>query len=504
MPGALPSPVERPFTILFGSCFAGARDTPGDAGATFARLPPDARPDLTVLCGDQVYLDTPLLHWLTRIHPPEELAAEFLANYLGTWTQAGPLSGFRRIHQLASVAFTSDDHDYWNNAPSIAPHVIDTWTEHGRTAWLEVADAAVPPVRDDDAVPVDPGRAAVGVHRRHADRADGRSAVVHGRVAVRGPADVGPRVCPGPGALVLGQPIFTAEAGLKGYIADWGLPDYRQYRDLVALLASTPHDIVVLTGDVHFGRVASCTLPGGRRIVELIASPLALVDGLVGGNWKPAPGDVPDGPGAGRAPGRGHDRAVPGDAQPRDDRRLHGRRRVRPADRHELADPAVPTGGRHRRPHHRAALRGATHAVHARIHRDGPQRRRGRAESRSAVRRTPPGWRGPGIEQGVVLLGGATLADVRVRFAQSLVRHDLTPSSWSSAALLLGDRLLTVPLDPGDDVSSVPAANAIRALPLERRRRPGALPERRRDRLRGAGRRRARRRGRGRASGSAG
>jgi hypothetical protein len=61
----------------------------------------------------------------------------------------------------------------------------------------------------------------------------------------------------------------------------------------VALLASTPHDIVILTGDVHFGRVASCTLPGGRRIVELIASPLALVDGLVGGNWKPAPGMYP-------------------------------------------------------------------------------------------------------------------------------------------------------------------------------------------------------------------
>ncbi len=71
-----------------------------------------------------------------------------------------------------------------------------------------------------------------------------------------------------------------------------------------------------------------------------------------------------------------------------------------------------------------------------------------------------------GIEQGVVLLGGAALADVRVRFAQSLVRHDLTPSSWSSAALLLDGRLLTVPLETGDDVSSVPAANAIRSLPL--------------------------------------
>ena len=201
MPGALPSPVERPFTILFGSCFAGARDTPGDAGATFARLPPDARPDLTVLCGDQVYLDSPLVHFLTRLHPPEELAAEFLATYLGTWTQAGPLSGFRRIHQLASVAFTSDDHDFWNNAPSLAPHVIDTWTERGRTAWLDVAGRLYRQFETPIAVPVDPGRAAVGVHRRHAERADRRPAVIHGRRAVRRPADVDPRACRDPGVL---------------------------------------------------------------------------------------------------------------------------------------------------------------------------------------------------------------------------------------------------------------------------------------------------------------
>src|SRR3954465_3272686 len=92
----------------------------------------------------------------------------------------------------------------------------------------------------------------------------------------------------------------------------------------------------------------------------------------------------------------------------------------------------------------------------------------GLAEQRPKRGETNAAWlRRAGLEQGVVLLGGATLADVRVRFAQSLVRHDLTPSSWSSAALLLGDRLLTVPLEPGDDISSVPAANGIRELPLE-------------------------------------
>ena len=292
MPGALPSPVERPFTILFGSCFAGARDTPGDAGATFARLPPDAKPDLTVLCGDQVYLDTPLLHFLTRIHPPEELAAEFLATYLGTWTQAGTLSGFRRIHQLASVAFTSDDHDYWNNAPSVAPHVLDTWTEKGRKAWLDVANKLYRQFETTtpfQSIRVGPLSVFIGDTRsaRTGDRMSFMDAVQFDAFRTWIHA------LPGPGVLILGQPIFTGEAGLKGYIADWGLPDYRQYRDLVAVLASTPHDIVVLTGDVHFGRVASCTLPSGRRIVELIASPLALIDGLVGGNWKPAPAMYP-------------------------------------------------------------------------------------------------------------------------------------------------------------------------------------------------------------------
>ena len=121
----------------------------------------------------------------------------------------------------------------------------------------------------------------------------GDRVVVHGAVAVRCARSVGQRPARARAILVLGQPIFTGGAGLKGYIADWGLPDFDQYRDLVRCLASTPHDIVVLTGDVHFGRVASCTAPGGRQIVELIASPFALVDGFARGQWKPAPAMYP-------------------------------------------------------------------------------------------------------------------------------------------------------------------------------------------------------------------
>lgn len=69
---------------------------------------------------------------------------------------------------------------------------------------------------------------------------------------------------------------------------------------------------------------------------------------------------------------------------------------------------------------------------------------------------------------GIVLLGGATLVDVRVRYAQSIVRRDLTPSAWSLAGLLLdGEHLLTVPLDGAADPSTVPASNAIRTVAFD-------------------------------------
>ena len=46
---------------------------------------------------------------------------------------------------------------------------------------------------------------------------------------------------------------------------------------------------MILTGDVHFGRIAICELTPGRDIVEVVASPLALVAPIPPNKWKPAP-----------------------------------------------------------------------------------------------------------------------------------------------------------------------------------------------------------------------
>ena len=72
--------------------------------------------------------------------------------------------------------------------------------------------------------------------------------------------------------------------------------------------------------------------------------------------------------------------------------------------------------------------------------------------------------------QGTILLvGGTGLLDFRLRVAQSHVRHDMLPSHWSHAALLLDDqqaqgdevKLLEVALSPPAGFGDVPANNGV-------------------------------------------
>jgi len=65
-------------------------------------------------------------------------------------------------------------------------------------------------------------------------------------------------------------------------------------------------------------------------------------------------------------------------------------------------------------------------------------------------------------ENGIILLGGSSLASFRIRVAQSVMRRDLFPSYWSHCGILLGKGLFaTVPLGPGRDISAVPPRNGV-------------------------------------------
>lgn len=71
------------------------------------------------------------------------------------------------------------------------------------------------------------------------------------------------------------------------------------------------------------------------------------------------------------------------------------------------------------------------------------------------------------LRRGVVLLGGTSVADFRLRVAQSGLRDDLSPSYWSLCGLLVDTdgTFLTVPLQPAE-VSSVPHDNAVQECKL--------------------------------------
>lgn len=61
LPDRLPVAGEKPFTVLLGSCDFHHEDKAGAVGQTYLHLPPGAEPDIKILCGDQVYLDNPVL-----------------------------------------------------------------------------------------------------------------------------------------------------------------------------------------------------------------------------------------------------------------------------------------------------------------------------------------------------------------------------------------------------------------------------------------------------------
>jgi hypothetical protein len=303
LPASLPVPGERPFTVMLGSCFYSRADAMGSVGNVYFHVPAALQPDVKFLCGDQVYLDAPWQHFLLHTHTEPELRAEFFETYLRGWSQHGDSMGFPELLKHGATYFSSDDHDLWNNAPNASVIARDTWSDGGRQRWLRTGSELFQTFQSPqliDRFDVDPLSFLV-LDTRMARTADLKQFMPPESLqAVSDWVDQ----LHGPGVLVVGQPIFAEHVGFKGRFTDWNLPNYAQYPDLVRALSRSTHSIVILTGDVHFGRVATCLLPSGIELIEVISSPLSLVDKAVGGSWKKAPDFFPaiDVPGVTHAP----------------------------------------------------------------------------------------------------------------------------------------------------------------------------------------------------------
>ena len=230
--------LAAPFSIA-------ARESPDDRGAH----------------RDQVYLDTPIAHFLFRPHTAEQLAAEFTSNYAATFGQRLPDGGFAALVSSVATLMTGDDHELWNNAPNVAVHLPDTWTPWGRDAWSTLArrlyDAYQTP-RRVHALEIPPLSARI-VDTRFARSADRTQMSIRRRWPSDQLAGRPDRTRPA-GA---GSADPRSNPGFTGHFTDWALADYAQYAELALALTNVSHDVVLVTGDVHFGRVAEVQLRMG-------------------------------------------------------------------------------------------------------------------------------------------------------------------------------------------------------------------------------------------------
>jgi hypothetical protein len=304
LPEELPIVGEKPFTVLLASCFSASRPGSGAIGAYYLKLLEKENIALKILCGDQVYLDSPALYFLFNKHSFDDLEEILLDRYVQTWSQGereasrmsgevAATAGFRQFLQNGANFFTSDDHEFWNNAPDAATLIRDSWSPAGRYNWMKIARALLEIFQSNRSHTI------FSVGRLSFFIADTRVNRDANRMSFMSAGDLAAlagwvRNLKGAGVLVVGQPIFSQKAGyLKGTFGDWNLPDYAQYTDFARILNDTEHSIAVLTGDVHYGRIARCQLKPGIEIYEIISSPTSLVDARVGGKWQKAPDKFP-------------------------------------------------------------------------------------------------------------------------------------------------------------------------------------------------------------------
>jgi hypothetical protein len=219
------------------------------------------------------------------------LQSRSFKTYVDTWSQSTPAGGFGRLLKHNANFFSSDDHEYWNNAPDIGLNVpLFTMTAAKRQDWMNVARELYQIFQTDPVWPVqfkvDPLSFFIADTRFHRDSGSGGGGNLMPKDQFEAIGSWSATLN-GPGVLVVGQPFFE----VKGSIKDYGLPDFKiQYDQLKQYLRQSQHTIVILTGDVHYGRLAVANLRPelGTKLYEVISSPMQVVLGAPG-KYQAAP-----------------------------------------------------------------------------------------------------------------------------------------------------------------------------------------------------------------------
>lgn len=309
----VPTGIDQSLNILLLSCYHNDADKAGKAGELLAQRP--HKPDLTLLMGDQVYLDLPLFmdfkddaDWLE-----ERFFEEYRKNWFGLVNAAGgrgTAKGFPRILSLGPIAAIPDDHEYWNNAPLPSPIIQNSLRKEGRVNWIRASEKALhyfqtgkAPLGKSRIIEFDPVSIFLLDTRSQRPNDDTKDFFRSGRLKKTGALITTEQMRdfkhwiktllpsakngkPRYGMLVTGQSLFRQDSSWwTERIKDAELPDYKSdYENILASIkevSTAGLPFVCLTGDVHWGRILKADFgTGSAPVYEIISSPTSELEAV--------------------------------------------------------------------------------------------------------------------------------------------------------------------------------------------------------------------------------
>lgn len=272
---------DEHFVVALGSCFYHEGDNAAVTNAyeLLSKYGDEkSKPHVKFFTGDQVYLDI----GLDSLSPiPSEVRSRIADDYACTWQAQ------RKMLRNGANWFLADDHEYWNNYPNINGKNIYLWMITAfnkiKKTWQDTATCGVKNVQKVEAfryfsIGDDISFCFVDLRSKREKGNTAETKLLPTTIFQKVIAWA--ETLNTPGVIVLPQ-ILMAK---KGKSNDLNLSNYtKQYNQLIQALAKSGHDIVCLSGDVHFGRIGSVALGNnGATLYEIVASPMSNLTGLEG------------------------------------------------------------------------------------------------------------------------------------------------------------------------------------------------------------------------------
>ncbi len=275
-------------SFVFASCFWWNDDKEGFYRSAVEDLMrrEQPRPAFKLLIGDQIYLDFPIPLAIWR--EPERMVRDVYQQYWGD-------DAYRDCLLTSPNFFCCDDHEYWNDFPEKQNHLPHTWSSEMRENYGRAADAYYQAFQNGlnprgdrqrwiqfEMSPASFFIADTRSRRTHFGESEGQHFLDEPQWDA---LKKWQHNLTGPGILVLGQPLFQKDGDWK----DKSLSNFRtDYATLLDLIEKSlrgenednkPHDILVLSGDIHTARHAAASMRGlpGKQVHEFIASPASRV-----------------------------------------------------------------------------------------------------------------------------------------------------------------------------------------------------------------------------------